>query len=75
MDENNAQENAEQTPRTDEDISFDLKSLIPFIITIIVILACFFKLVLPALKPTEHAPSSILEESTGDYDFEGLFDR
>ena len=72
MEENNSSENVTSN---DDDISFDLKGMIPFIITIIVILVCFFKLVLPALKPTEHAPSSILEESTGDYDFEGLFDR
>lgn len=52
---------------------FDLKSAVLIFITIFVIIVGFFKFVIPALVPTTHAPSSVLEDSTGDYVYEDLF--
>ena len=57
---------------TDES-QFDLKSAILIFISIFVILVGFFKFVIPALIPTNHAPSSILEDSTGESNYEDLF--
>ena len=57
---------------TDES-QFDLKSAVLIFITIFVIIVGFFKFVIPALIPTSHAPSSILEDSTGENNYEDLF--
>lgn len=66
-------DNEQEVNNNEEDSQFDLKSALPIFITIIVIIASFFKIVIPALIPTSHAPSSILEDSTGESNYENLF--
>ena len=56
-----------------DNSQFDLKSAVLIFITIFVIIVGFFKFVIPALIPTSHAPSSILEDSTGENNYEDLF--
>lgn len=76
MEENNEVEVEQEVQETQESSTennsdgpdFDIKSALPILITVIVIIVLFFKMVIPALTPTDHSPSRIIEETQdGEY--------
>lgn len=57
---------------TDES-QFDWKDALPIYIVIVLIILCFVKFVIPAMTATEHAPSSVIENSNEEGYWENVF--
>ena len=60
---------------TDEGSGFDLKAALPVLLTVVVVIILFFKMVIPALDPADHSPSKLIEETQDGKYYNDFVDR
>lgn len=56
----------------EENVSFHIKDLFYILLAVIFVVALFLLVVKPALVKTEHSPTSVIENSTGNGNWRDL---